>query len=500
MDLQYSSRLKQFDILVAQDRAIKKAADIGINLHANVNDTNLWPDNNLEYIAKLNRFGDRYLDIFGDNSQEYIFTLEANFSKDNWFKIEYFCIEDRLLTDDYHDVSFGFKEALGRVFYEAERSTYNFSNIEINEDEAKLYIDDEIFAIITKLEFSDKTESQKKEVRSTFKGLHSGCEFCKQEQQKKISKIPGLKGCVGYRPYQDGLFLDKSISNFVKGFKWLLESLSEDKISLSNAEKVMWSFYDVENEHQLRANEKNGALIKPYFVEVSNGESERSEFIYFKDFPEAIWEFGEQVKAKNLEDLEYVFDNNPFGYSLNILDPESECNSLLSLSNLYINDIESNEEYIELADKFFSGNMEFSSRKDSLVKHIKFKEVEVKIHQKGKYHYIENDYGKLVQMNRLEINLPKPKLSFGPKSREPEITQSTKWKIIRGKESILRLGELSNEEIEQLSKDINLPINIEEISDRELQQKISLADHYFDRDNNQENSEHRRNNVSKITY
>lgn len=129
---------------------------------------------------------------------------------------------------------------------------------------------------------------------------------------------------------------------------------------------------------------------------------------------------------------------------------------MLTLSGLYLNEQEFDEEYIELAEEFLKNGVEYSSRKDTLINHIKFKNCEVKIHLNGKYKYIEGNYGRLESTNNLMINLPMPKLKFIHLSKEPEIIECTKWEIIRTNnyhksEVVLRLGDLSIEEVEEIS-------------------------------------------------
>jgi hypothetical protein len=483
MNTIYQDRVNAFSLIAAQDIGIAKAKELGISVNSNIHDNNLWPKNDSPEIAKINRFGDRVIDIFGRMSHKYIYALAHPFNPSELYTIEYFLVDDHLISKEYISIQYGFKEALAEVISTAYNHDFSLSNATFSDSSAELYINDQLYAKISLAEFEESNPTHSKEIATLLKGIHSGREFSKEKTFKRLSKMPFLEGYEGHRMELDGKFIHHSIRNYVRGFQWLLESLSDDKVSLNQAEKVMWAFYGITNEHLLYANEKLETPTEFFYSVVINedttGNDCKGNIALYKTLPSAISGFRDRIANLELNKKPFHFDNT-FGNITRIENPKV-IKERWDIIGKYILSIDINKlsyspdkEHMNEAERLINNKVTFSSRKDEALQSLTINDKTITIYLRNNQHHIESHLKHLVPIKNLVVG-------YEGQSREVDIfsgniysdeTPTKEWGFfhykydkVQGRE--IELGELSLDDVHNIIKTLKIPALADECDFKE---------------------------------
>ena len=468
MNTRYYKRVNNFSILKAQESALTKAKTLGLDIKPNTFDTNLYPDNPVPDFRKINRFGDRYIDIFGDHAQDYIYGLAHPFDKENWYSATYLPISETILIDYFYVVGYGFEQTIGDVMLTVQQQhEHSFSDIKILPDGAELYVGGELFVVVEKIAFNDEPDATTKEITSALKGvnvLYDKSPITTQATHGRLAKVKGFEHFEGYALHQyDGHYVHSSLSNFAKGFQFILSEFTDKKVPLNVAEKVMWAFFGIDNEHILRANEKAGCITGTLYI-TSSYDSNSGRFQEIQNhisLPSALSGFQRERKRHGVSNEPFHIDAKSIGSCVHL--PVDDHIS----AGIEVRRIES-QKYVQAcmgeAKKLFAGKVTFSSRQDLFIETFVVKDVELKLYEiDGELHTVDH-LNNLIPVNALLFHSTKDTVwrveadySNNPnKYKRPDpSTLPTKWHISRQKygkptTALFRLGALSLEDIEHI--------------------------------------------------
>lgn len=364
MNPKYYSRVENFSIVKSQELAIKKATELGIKLSAIAFDSP-YSEGDEIVVENLNKFGYRFFEIFGEDAEKYIYSLESPFDNNEWYTINYYEVDGKLISSDYSSINYGFKNTLGLIVNDIESLNLQFSSVDLREDGADFYINGQIFAKVSKTEFSEVSQTDLSEITTLLKGIHTGREFTTDSNIKKLAKLPWFENYLGHKKEKYGSFVCPSISNFVRGFQWLIQSFTDEKISLNVAEKVMWAFFEIENEHVLRANEnKKNVLAHPYLVIFQNDDQTMPfEYYYYRSIQESLLGFRQKIKEYNIT-ASFALHKPSFGNMLEIRKKENASifdQNLLSMQSCDLSIVKDEWILAEDAERLLNGELHMAT-------------------------------------------------------------------------------------------------------------------------------------------
>lgn len=466
MNTRYYDCINNFSIVTAQNNAIAKAEALGLTLNPNVFQNNLYPMS--PHFREVNRFGDRYIDIFGDYAQHYIFGLAHPFDKDNWYCATYLPINETIPIDDFYTVGYGFEQTIGSVMLTVERQhEHSFSDVKISEDSAEFYVGGELFVVVKKLVFDEAPEAAIKEIASALKGvnaLYDKSELTTQAIHDRLSKVRGFEKFQGFAiSQQDGEYIHSTLSNFTKGFQFILSEFTDGKVPLHVAEKVMWAFFDIDNEHVLRANEKAQCITGTLFI-ADTYDSNTGRFRAIQNYPNlpsALNGFMHQRKA--VDAVDEAFHIDPKGLGALLFMPVDKhvsvsINVRRAESQSYVKDC------LKEAKRLLAGNVVFSSRQDFFVETFVVNDVEIKLYDiDGRLHTVDH-LNNLLPIDALIFHTAKDDIwrveanyeNVPNKYQRPDpATLPTEWRLSRQKYAkpttmIFTFGDLSINDIERV--------------------------------------------------
>jgi len=473
MNKKYYDRVNSFNIYKAQDRALKKAQELDLPLSPSAYEKNIFPEDSIINMSDLTRFADDYFSLFGDNAPDYIYSLLHPFSPDHWYIAEYFPISESIPLDEQFFVDYGLEQTIGNVMLDVKLFNFTFSDIKILKDGAKFYISGELFATIKKIDFSNQSPTLVKEITSALKGanaLSDGGKLNTQTAKSRLSKVTGFSGYQGHALNgEDGHFVHSSISNFVKGFQRLLSEFSDEKIPLNKAEKVMWAFFDINNEHILRANEKLNAVTSTLFITSTrnNDTGIHSDFEIYHNLPSSLAGFTKQLLHKNQTNSPFNIQTGIWPYrGLVSVDIESE-----ETLKVYAHDIASqeySENCINEAKKLFSGEVKFSSRKDYFLESFTAGGVEISLYKINDELHVTNDCDEIIPVSSLLFHAYRSDVwrvdaNYNGEYEKPDFSKNPiEWHLSRQKYerptiSFFKFGQLTLNEISLVVKKLSLP-------------------------------------------
>lgn len=472
MNTRYYDRINDFSIITAQNNALTKAEALGLTLNPDVFQDDLYPMN--PHFREVNRFGDRYISIFGDYAPQYIYGLAHPFDKDNWYAATYLPISETILVDHFYTIGYGFEQTIGSVMLTVERQhEHSFSDIKLSEDSAEFYVGGELFVVVKKLVFDKESQSTIKEITSALKSvntLYDNSELTTPAIHGRLSKVRGFEKFQGFAvSQQDGEYIHSTLSNFTKGFQFILSEFTENKVPLHIAEKVMWAFFGIDNEHVLRANEKAQCITGTLFVtDTYDSNTGRFRAIQnYHDIPSALHGFIRQRKA--VDALDEAFHIDPEGLGAFLFMPVSKH---LSVSmNVHRPESRSyTEDCLKEAKRLLAGNVVFSSRQDFFVETFVINNIEIKLYDiDGRLHTVDH-LNNLIPIDALMFHAAKDDVwrvkanyeNIPNKYQRPDpATLPTEWRLSRQKyakptQMLVKLGDLSINDIERVVKRLNI--------------------------------------------
>ncbi len=461
----YTKKIDAFSISRSQYLATQKARELGLEISSKADELK-YPDSKM--ISELTYFSDLVLDIFADFGKEYIYSLLYPRDASQWFYIRYYLIDGELITSNYIECQYGIESAIGRAIAEAGESTYSLSGADINGEKADLFVNNSLFAKIRKIEFSDAKAEPNKEIVSLLKGVHSSSTLSDQATINRLSKYPNLQKYAGHEVYGNGAFLHESINNYITAFKFILEQFCESRVPRHIAEKVIWAFYEIDNEHVVRANEKRtDVCYQPFVLEyLEDRDKLHGELEFFRNFPNAMHEYGNNLKSRNISHEAIIVEAASYGISTSLYTGEPcEYNLNLPSSLLTVarkDHIES-EYYLEACRDLTNGDIHFKTRESEIVK-------TVMIGKKTLHVYLRNDI-LCMESERVERRLvPLDLLSIGYISKKEKPFDSfyaeketpKEWCIGYTKnemQRVISLGELDIEDVVDAVKKIGIPVH-----------------------------------------
>lgn len=463
----YTKKIDSFSITRSQYLATQKARELGLEIAIEADELK-YPDR--KGLCHLTHFSDLVLDIFADFGKEYIYSLLYPRDANQWFYIEYYLVNDELITSDVIECQYGIESAIGRAIAAASENTYSLSGADINGEKADLFVNNNLFAKIRKIEFSDANIETNKEITSLLKGINSSSTLSEQSTRSRLSKYPSLQKYAGHEVYGNGSFLHESVNNYITAFKFILEQFSANRVPRNVAEKVMWAFYEIDNEHVLRANEKRTDICYQPFVleylEDSGREKLHGEFTFFRNFPNAMHAFGENLKSRKISHNAITVEAASYGISTNLYtDESSECNFNLPSNTLTVKrkDHSECEHFVESSRELTNGKTTFKTRESEIVKTVIIGNKTLHVYSRNDILCMESERAerRLVPLDLLSIGYTCEK-SKSHDSFYAEKETPKKWCIGFTKDEVtevIGLGELDIENIVDAVKKIGIPVH-----------------------------------------